>query len=95
MEIAPIPGVRAVAAVAAVQPRSNGFDLPAVFAVQDSSRAGDETYNGKTKASTGGQDDEDGLDDGEDEEVEEFAFGEEEEVETPRLHASGPIDFFA
>jgi len=95
MEIAPIPGIRAVTAVAAVQPQSNGFDLPAVFAVQDSSRAGDETYNGKTKAATGGQDDEDGLEDGADEEIEETAFADEEDAEAPPLRASGPIDFFA
>lgn len=93
MEIAPIPGIRAVTAVPAAQPRSNGFDLPAVFAVQDSSRAGDETYNGKAKVATGGQDDEDELEGSEDEEM---AFAEEEEaVEAPPLRVSGPIDFFA
>lgn len=94
MEIAPIPGIRAVTAVPAAQPRSNGFDLPAVFAVQDSSRAGDETYNGK-KASTGGQDDEDGLDDGADEAIEEIAFADEEDAEAPPLRTSGPVNFFA
>jgi hypothetical protein len=34
------------------------MDLPAVFEVKDSARAGDETYNGKGKEAAGGQDDE-------------------------------------
>ena len=95
MEIAPIPGIRGVTAVPTAQPRSNGFDLPAVFAVEDSSRAGDETYNGTAKAATGGQDDEEGLEDGGDEEIEETGFAEEQDGEAAALRASGPIDFFA
>jgi hypothetical protein len=55
MEIGPIPAIRAVPAVS---PRGNGFDLPPVFEVKDSARAGDETYNGKGKEAAGGQDDE-------------------------------------
>jgi len=55
MEIGPIPALHAVPAVS---PRGNGLDLPAVFEVKDSARAGDETYNGKGKEASGGQDDE-------------------------------------
>ena len=55
MEIGPIPALHAVPAVSS---RGNGLDLPAVFEVKDSARAGDETYNGKGKEAAGGQDDE-------------------------------------
>lgn len=92
MEIAPIPGIRAVPAV---QPRGNGLDLPAVFAVPDPSRSGDDTYNGRAKASTGGQDD-DEAELTEDAETEEGAFSEEASAEpAPRIAAGSPIDFFA
>jgi hypothetical protein len=55
MEIGPIPGIRALPSV---EPKGNGIDLTAVFAIKDSPRTGDETYNGKAKQSAGGQDDE-------------------------------------
>jgi hypothetical protein len=92
MEIAPIPGIRAVPAV---QPRSNGLDLPAVFAVPDPSRSGADTYNGRAKASTGGQDDEEAELE-EEAETDEAAFSEEDTAEPVAPRAAGsPIDFFA
>jgi hypothetical protein len=88
MEIGPIPAIRAVPAVSS---RGNGFDLPAVFEVKDSARAGDETYNGKGKEAAGGQDDEaeedldELLDDGE----------AESAAPVPRASRAAQIDFFA
>ncbi len=91
MEIAPIPGIRAVPAV---QPRGNGLDLPAVFPCSPS-RSGADTYNGNAKAATGGQDDEEAELD-EDVEAEEAAFSEEDAAEPVAPRAAGsPIDFFA
>jgi hypothetical protein len=93
MELAPIPGIRPLPAV---EPRGNGLDVPAVFAVQDSPRAGDETYNGKAKASTGGQDDEpEPADESEQDETAEAMADDEGDVGPAPLRGYGPIDFFA
>ena len=56
MEISPIPGIRALPAVKAppVDPR-----LSAVFDIENSSGAGDDTYSGSGRKAAGGQDDED------------------------------------
>jgi hypothetical protein len=55
MEISPIPGIRALPAVKAppVDPR-----LSAVFDIENSSGAGDDTYSGSGRKAAGGQDDE-------------------------------------
>ncbi len=93
MELAPIPGIRPLPAVG---PRGNGFDVPAVFAVQDSSRAADETYSGKAKAATGGQDDEAELADESEQDETDAAMPDDEGDEGPApLRGFGPIDFFA
>ena len=55
MEIGPIAGIRSFSSIPA---KSNGIDLPEIFQVADSARAGDETYNGSARQSAGGQDDE-------------------------------------
>ena len=81
----------------AVQPRGNGLDLPAVFAVPDpsSSRSGADTYNGKAKAATGGQDDEE-AELTEEAETDDGVFGEDEGIHlVPRRASGSPIDFFA
>jgi hypothetical protein len=64
------------------------LDLPAVFEVKDSARAGDETYNGKGKEAAGGQDDEtdDLLDD--DSEL-------ESTVPAPQNNLCSQVNFFA
>ena len=56
MEISPIPGIRALPAVKAppADPR-----LSAVFDIENSSGAGDDTYSGSGRKAAGGQDDED------------------------------------
>ena len=56
MEIGPIPGIRALPAVKAppADPR-----LSAVFDIENSSGAGDDTYSGSGRKGAGGQDDED------------------------------------
>jgi hypothetical protein len=55
MEISPIPGIRALPAVKAppADPR-----LSAVFDIENSSGAGDDTYSGSGRKAAGGQDDE-------------------------------------
>jgi len=85
MEIGPIPALHAVPAVS---PRGNGLDLPAVFEVKDSARAGDETYNGKGKEAAGGQDDEtdDLLDDDNE---------PESTVRAPQDNLGSQVNFFA
>jgi hypothetical protein len=64
------------------------MDLPAVFEVKDSARAGDETYNGKGKEAAGGQDDEtDELLDDDNE--------SESAVPAPRSNPGSQVNFFA
>lgn len=93
MEIEPFPGIRAVPSV---EPRDNGLDLRAISAVRGPSRSGDDTYSGKGKAATGGQDDEAELAEDEDEEIGEASLPEEEAPDAAPWSASGsPIDFFA
>jgi hypothetical protein len=88
MEIGPIPAIRAVPPNSS---RGNGFDLPAVFEVKDSARAGDETYNGKGNEPAGGQDDE-----SEDETAELLDDGEvESAAPVPRDRRGVQINFFA
>lgn len=55
MEIGPIPGIRALPAVKTppADPR-----LSAVFDIQNSSSAGDDTFSGSNKKTASGQDDE-------------------------------------
>jgi len=85
MEIGPIPALHAVPAISS---RGNGLDLPAVFEVKDSARAGDETYNGKGKEAAGGQDDEtdDLLDDDNE---------PESTVRAPQDNLGSQVNFFA
>ncbi|MDR3750784.1 MAG: hypothetical protein P4K94_04785 [Terracidiphilus sp.] len=85
MGIGPIPAIHAVPITSS---RGNGLDVPAVFEVKDSSRAGDETYNGKGKESTGGQDDE--TDDLLDEDSE-----PESTVPVLQNNSGGQVNFFA
>jgi len=54
MEIAPIPGIRAVAAVKA--PPAEGR-LTAVFDMEGLARASEDSYTGDGRKSSGGQDD--------------------------------------
>jgi hypothetical protein len=56
MEIAPISGIRAVPAVKAPPADAR---LSAVFDIENSSGAGDDTYSGSGRKAAGGQDDED------------------------------------
>jgi hypothetical protein len=56
MEIAPIPGIRAVPAVKA--PPANPR-LSAIFDIEHSSEPGDDSYSGSGRKASGGQDDED------------------------------------
>ncbi len=55
MEISPIPGIRALPAVKAPPANSRLF---AVFDIENSSGAGDDTYSGSGRKAAGGQDDE-------------------------------------
>ena len=55
MEIAPIPGIRAVPAVKAPPADAR---LSAVFDIENSSGPGDDTYSGSGRKAAGGQDDE-------------------------------------
>jgi hypothetical protein len=85
MGIGPIPAIHAVPVISS---KGNGLDLPAVFEVKDSARAGDETYNGKGKESAGAQDDE--TDDLLDEDTE-----PESTMPAPQNSHGSQVDFFA
>jgi hypothetical protein len=85
MEIGPIPAIHAVPVTSS---RGNGLDVSAIFEVKDSSRAGDETYNGKGKEPAGGQDDETDEPLDEDNEL-------ESDVPMPQYSSGRQINFFA
>lgn len=67
MEISPIPAIRAVTAV---KPRPVDAELSALFDIESSARAGDDTYTGNGKKAAGAEED-DQEDAGELEESEE------------------------
>lgn len=59
MEISPIAGVRVLPLMKIQRPES---EVSAIFDIENSSKAGDDTYSGSGRKAAGGQD-EDDLDD--------------------------------
>lgn len=85
MEIGPIAGIRAVPAV---KSRPLDSELSALFEIESSARAGDDTYTGNGKKAAGAEEN----DEEDAEDLEELSAAE------PDRHAdgsSGQISFFA
>jgi hypothetical protein len=84
MEISPIPGIRALPMV---KPRPLDAELSAVFDIEHSAGASDDTYSGTGKRTAGGQDDNDDSE------------GDAAEMENPEqqraVKSDSSIDLFA
>lgn len=87
MELSPIAGIRALAAV---KPRPVDPELTAFFDIESSARPGDDTYTGNSKKAAGAE--ENDQEDSEDlEEISESDLS----PNTHSDHSAGQISFFA
>lgn len=87
MEIGPIPAMRAIAAV---KPRPIDPELSALFDIEPSARAGDDTYTGTGKKAAGAEEN----DEEDAEELEEIS-ADEPSAQSRNERSQSQISFFA